>query len=251
MYAICQLSVCPLRSSASDESEIVSQLVFGDFVTVLTEGQPWIQVKNYADDYEGWMDFKQLKFIDELTFKKGTKNFPVVVGNGQLDLDGPYGKITVFLGATLPFFSQNTCQIGDDHYTLSSPLIDAGPKNLPELCLIYLNAPYLWGGKSLYGIDCSGLTQNIFKAIGIQAPRDASQQVDEGMTIKWDEREIHDVIFFTVSSEKVTHVGILVNKDEIIHAHGRVRIDRCDRTGIFNLEQNKYTHQYHSTKRWL
>lgn len=252
-HAICQLAICPLRVSASDESEIVSQLMFGDFVTVLTDGKPWIKIKNHSDGYEGWVDFKQLKFIDKSTFNNSINEAPVVVGNAQLNLNGPFGKLTIFLGSVLPFFTNNSCQIGHDIYTILPPnvLVNASAKNLHELCNAYLNAPYLWGGKSLYGIDCSGLTQNVFKAIGIQVSRDASQQVNEGLSVKWDERQDYDVVFFTTHSEKVTHVGILVKKNEIIHAHGRVRIDKCDEQGIFNSEQEKYTHQFHSIKRWI
>lgn len=249
-HAICQLAVCPLRAKATDEAEIVTQLVFGDFVTILEDGKPWIKVKNYADGYEGWMDFKQLKMIDEVAFLNGIKNNSTIVGNDQLILEGPHGVLTVFLGASLPHFNGTSCQIGNDIYTLKTPLFSASKKDIAQLCHAYLNAPYLWGGKSLFGIDCSGLTQNIFKAIGVQVPRDASEQVKFGETIDWAERRTNDIVFYTTKTEKVTHVGILTSKNNIIHAHGRVRIDQCDEKGIFNDEQGLYTHVFHSVKRW-
>ena len=250
-HAICQLAVCPLRSSATDESEIVSHLVFGEYVTVLSDSSPWVRIKNHADGYVGWMDFKQLKFITESEFLKGVKKIPVTVGNSQLKLDGPHGLLTVFLGASLPFYDGEKCMIGDELYFLKDDFIKASIADIPTLCSAYLNAPYLWGGKSLFGIDCSGLTQNIFKAIGVQVPRDAYQQAEFGKSITWDKRQIHDIVFLTTSTKKVTHVGILVGLNEIIHAHGRVRIDSCDQTGIFNKEQDKYTHSFHSIKRWI
>jgi len=249
-YAICQLAVCPVRSAATDEAEIVTQLVFGDYVTVLENGNPWVKVKNNADGYEGWMDFKQLKFITASGFLNGTKQPPIVVGNPQLELEGPFGPLTIFLGASLPHFDSEKCTIGTDIYTLKNKLFVAKQTDIVALGKAYLNAPYLWGGKSLFGIDCSGLTQNIFKAVGIQVPRDASEQVKHGETIKWKDRAANDVVFYTTSSSRVTHVGILVNKNDIIHAHGRVRIDKCDEKGIYNAEQKKYTHAHHSIKRW-
>ena len=249
-HAICHLAICPLRAEATDESEIVSQLVFGDYVTILSDGKPWIRVKNHADGYEGWMDFKQLKFIDSPDFQKGTEVKHPAVGNGQLILNGPFGILTIFLGATLPFYDGKQCVIGNDVYTLESNLFKAKIEDIPLLCNSYLNAPYLWGGKSLFGIDCSGLTQNIFKAIGKQVPRDASQQVHIGLDIDWEDRQINDVVFYTTASSKVTHVGILKSKNEIIHAHGRVRIDSCSQKDIYNAEQDTYTHKFHSIKRW-
>jgi len=249
-HAICQLTICPLRASASDESEIVSQLIFGDYVTILTDSKPWVQVRNEADGYEGWVDFKQLKFISKADFKKGTEIDHVTVANPQLILKGPFGNLIVFLGTTLPFYDGEVCRIGNDTYTLQSSLIKVSSKDISALSMDFLNAPYLWGGKSLFGIDCSGLVQIVFKVIGIQAPRDASQQVHIGDTISWNNRKINDIVFYTVSSSKVTHVGILIHENEIIHAHGRVRIDRCDENGIFNSEQKRYTHHFHSIKRW-
>ncbi|MFK8044579.1 MAG: NlpC/P60 family protein [Crocinitomicaceae bacterium] len=249
-YAICQLAVCPLRAVASDEAEMVTQLVFGDYVTILEDGKPWIKIKNSADQYEGWMDFKQLKFIEESEFLNGIKQTSVVVGNSQLLLEGPFGPLTIFLGASLPNFDGDNCMIGTDSYTLKNKLFNAKKSDIVALSKAYLNAPYLWGGKSLFGIDCSGLTQSVFKAIGVQVARDTSEQVKHGDTIKWEDRDVNDVVFYTTSSNRVTHVGILVHKNEIIHAHGRVRIDKCDEKGIYNAEQDKYTHMHHSIKRW-
>ena len=250
-HAICQLAVCPLRHSASDESEIVSQLLFGDYVTILTDGKPWIQVRNESDGYEGWMDFKQLKFISEDDFIAGTSIKHPVISEAQLILQGPHGNIVVMQGASLPFLEGGSCKIGSDTYTLQSNDLSNHSKSVFDLSMLYLNAPYLWGGKSLFGIDCSGFVQNVFKAKGLFVPRDASKQVSYSHSIAWEEREQNDVVFFTTSSSKVTHVGIMIDKNRIIHAHGRVRIDKCDDIGIFNDEQNKYTHQFHSISRWL
>ncbi|MFD1552302.1 hydrolase Nlp/P60 [Putridiphycobacter roseus] len=250
-HAICLLSVCPLRASENDAAEMVSQLIFGDYVTILTAGRPWVKVRNESDGYEGWMDFKQLKFIDEATFQAGIKRKDPVVANTQLIVEGPYGEMTIMSAATLPFFDGLSCKIAEAEYVLKQPLIQAKKTDLFKIAQSYLNTPYLWGGKSFFGIDCSGLVQNIFKTLQINAPRDASQQVKFGTPIAWEKREAFDLVFFTTSSDKVTHVGVLLDKNSILHAHGRVRIDTCDEKGIFNAEQQKYTHSYHSIKRWI
>ncbi len=250
-YGICNLAIAPIRSEASDESEIVSQLLFGDHVEILIDGQPWIRVKNHFDGYSGWMDFKQLVFIDRETYHKGigVKHFPVV--SKTLSLTGPKGEISILLGSSLPFFNGETCQLGSETYEVNESVETASYSDIKRLSQYFLNAPYLWGGKSVYGIDCSGLVQNIFKAINISLPRDASQQViTESKNIQWSDRLVGDVAFYTTSSDKVTHVGILISKDEIIHAHGRVRIDFADLKGIYNDEQDKYTHKFHSLKRF-
>jgi len=249
-YGICNLAVAPIRQSASDESEIVSQLVFGDFVKVLKKNKPWIKVKNHSDNYEGWMDFKQLVYIDSETYNKGIEAMHQPVNSKTLELTGPHGNLTVFLGASLPFFDGKECQLGNEIYTINKEIKKVSYKDIKILSEYYLNAPYLWGGKSMFGIDCSGLVQNVFKAINIQVPRDAFKQVLIGTNIDWNERQIGDIVFYTTSTNKVTHVGILVTKDEIIHAHGRVRIDLADEKGIYNDEQKKYTHHFYSVKRW-
>ncbi len=249
-YGICNLATVPLRASASDEAEIVSQLVFGDHVEVLQDGKPWVKVKNAFDNYEGWMDFKQLTAIDQSTYEKGLAHPAIPVTQKALNLTGPHGDLTIFLGATLPFFNGTSCQLGKETYTLNETIESVKYGDIKRLSEFYLNAPYLWGGKSMYGIDCSGLTQNVYRAVGIHLLRDASQQVNQGQNIQWDERQIGDLLFYTTSSDKITHVGILISKDEIIHAHGRVRIDHCDLKGIFNDEQDRYTHHFHSVKRY-
>lgn len=249
-HGISNLATTPLRAAADDGAEMVSQLVFGDFVEVLSFDRPWIKVRNHSDGYEGYMDFKQLVYISEETYQEGISTAWPVVSVPQLTLAGPFGPLTIFLGAQLPFFDGTKSVLENQMYT---PEITPTTQvlSITELCQHYLNAPYLWGGKSLYGIDCSGLTQNIYRAAGVQIKRDASQQVLEGKAIDWADRQAGDAVFYTTSSEKVTHVGILLSADEVIHAHGRVRIDRTDETGIFNAEQDRYTHNHHSIRRYI
>jgi len=247
-HGICNLTVTPLRAEADDASEIVSQLLFGDFVKVLEVNVPWIKIKNSSDNYEGWMDFKQLHYIDENEFNNGILTQHFVVKQPLVLVDGPFGIQTVLLGSSLPFLDDKSFKIGkEDYYVISE--LDKGNQTPLGYAELYLNTPYLWGGKSLFGIDCSALIQNSFKIVGINLPRDASQQVFEGEDIQWEDRQTGDLVYFKSKSGKVTHVGILADENNIIHAHGRVRLDKIDHKGIWNEELDWYSHLTYCVKR--
>ncbi|NOQ72589.1 MAG: SH3 domain-containing protein [Crocinitomix sp.] len=248
-YGICNLSVIPVRASASDESEIVTQLLFGDAVEVLEKGQPWIKIKFAQDNYDGWMDFKQLTYIESEEYEKITNASIQYLQDPLLTITGPRGKQNIMLGSALVNLTGNTMIFGKEIYTIDQT-VNAGNQNLLQTALGYLNTPYLWGGKSIFGIDCSGLVQNVFKVHGTLLPRDASEQVHTGELIEYKDREIGDVPFFINAKGIVHHVGILTTKDEIIHAAGCVRLDPFDEKGIFRKDLEVYTHHYQSIRRY-
>ena len=250
-HGICNLSSVPVRANPTDEAEIVTQLLFGDYLTVLETGNPWIKIRNQADNYEGWMDFKQLAYINEIEFIEGTTNQTnYIVTQPFIEVSSSFGKQTVFLGSVLPYFENNTFKIANENYVVHS-VLTKNTLHPTEYAQLFLNAPYLWGGKSLHGIDCSGLIQNAFKSILFSLPRDASQQVNFGALIQWNERAIGDVAFFKSKSGNITHVGMLTTKNTIIHAHGKVRIDKINDKGIWNSDLNYYSHLTFCIKRFL
>ncbi len=252
-YGICRIAVAPLRADKSDRAEIVSQLLFGDYVEVIGVEDRWWLVENGADKYQGWIDFKQLTPISEEDYKALANCeylAPLQFDNSVKGADHTIYHLSA--GSNIPFYENGTCRLGAEVYKLSfDPLnIHNNPHSLEETAKFFLNTPYLWGGKNIFGIDCSGFVQTVFKMNKIQLKRDAGMQADEGTLVDFlSEATMGDVAFFDNEEGKITHVGILLNNHEIIHAAGKVKIDPIDNQGIFNKELGKYTHKLRIIKR--
>ena len=256
VYGVIRLSVVPVRASASDASEMISQLLFGEHYQVLefSENKKWLKVVNQYDGYTGWIDQKQhtsisREFYDQITNSDYRISIDVL---SELTFQGQMHRVS--FGSILPLlsnplFSQEE-QIGFNGqakpiYTQLSrtDIIDQAKK--------LLNVPYLWGGRSSGGIDCSGLTQLAYRVGGYYLPRDSSQQILTGDDIDLQEILAGDLAFFTNQEGKMNHVGLVLNAGQVIHASGRVRIDQLDAKGIYNIEQNEYTHHLFKIKRYL
>ncbi|MEO1514730.1 MAG: C40 family peptidase [Bacteroidota bacterium] len=255
-FGICPLSVVPLRSSSSDKSEMVSQLLFGEMIEYLEKKGSWRRVRCIWDNYIGWVDDHQIKPITHEEFERYSSQYAFSLELLQAAMgDGYYLPVT--LGATLPNYDGIRFSLNGSSYTFSGQAIyPLEVKPTADLILKiarrYLYAPYLWGGRSPMGIDCSGFTQVIFKMVGINLARDAYQQVEHGQLIDFMEQAVAgDLAFFENNKKRITHVGIIMPEGQIIHASGRVRIDRIDHYGIFNEERQKYTHRLRVVKRVL
>ncbi len=245
-YGICHLSIVPMRFEPKDTSELVSQVLYGEHFKVLEKRKKWSRIRLAFDNYEGWIDNKQYLDItkDNYTDFDGreqnlTADLVDFVSNDQEQL------IPIPMGASLhalDFFNHKF-----EGQNITKPL----PKwKLIETALLFLNAPYLWGGRTNFGIDCSGFTQMVYKLNGYKLLRDASLQATQGEPLSFiEEGEPGDLAFFDNDEGLITHVGIIMKENYIIHAHGTVRIDRLDHTGIFNSDKKTYSHQLRVIKK--
>lgn len=245
-YAYCNVSVSPLRKEADDRSEMISQILFGESCTVLSTSDNWAHIKCTNDGYEAWIDSKQITETPQLLESSFT-TFELVHSYIYKDF-----HIPILLGSSLPDFDGLNFKIDTQKYLFQGLTLEnnlSNLENIRKIALKYLHAPYLWGGRSPFGIDCSGLTQMVYKFLGINLPRDAYQQAEIGSNIGFlEESKIGDLAYFG-KEEKITHVGILIGKNEILHASGKVRIDTIDHFGIYNNETSKYTHKLKTIKR--
>lgn len=257
-FGISDLSIVPMRSEKSERSEMISQILFGEMFQVLEMDEKWVYVRMIHDGYEGWIDRKMYLPVDDEYVKKYRSENPVMTTEvfNIVTKDGDYGNKLLVAGSVLPFFDALTkkMQLGGDAYTLVSKMKDVGIDSLRDLiveyALMYYNTPYLWGGRSPYGIDCSGLSQMVYRMAGIDLPRDASLQVACGQNFSFVEEALPgDLAFFGDDAGAITHVGILWEQNRIIHASGRVRVDKIDHQGIFNEELKRYTHNLKVIKR--
>ena len=253
MFAICNLAIIPLRAEPSDRSEIVSQVLFGEHFEVLERQNQWAKIKLQFDDYEGWVDSKQYQTISEKSYTDLSKD--AVILNADLVEYVTNAKnmfIPIPLGASLSFL--NHSEINIEGFEFEGMKI-SGIKDKSDLIATayqYLNAPYLWGGKTPFGIDCSGFTQMVYKLNGYKLLRDASQQSTQGDALSFiEESEPGDLAFFDNEEGKIIHVGILNEKKEIIHASGFVRINKFDPSGILNDTEEFYTHNLACIRRMI
>ena len=244
IYYYCHLAVIPVRAEPSDPSEIVTQLLFGELLEVLEEKDQWRKIRCFHDGYEGWTDEKL--FRPFLSDKRDLNNR---LHANTLSINTPTGPQVIIKGANLHTIEKNTIHIGEDRYEILGTPTQNWKENLESIAMSYLNAPYLWGGRSIFGVDCSGFTQTVFAFKNIKLPRDAYQQAEVGAKVEFGEQKPMDLAFFVNSKGRVIHVGICLEGNKIIHAYGKIRIDKLDEKGIWVQDMNKYSHTFSHIQR--
>ena len=253
-FGFCNLAVVPVRRDPSDRSEMSTQLLFGDIVETTAQSGSWSKVKIFYDGYEGWVDAKQLIEISEGDFQR-MSSAPLFVNRQVFGDTVQYGDQKISLPAGCSFYDLDVrfLKVGGIEYLVEGetyPFTFSGTEELISTARNYLSSPYLWGGKTCLGLDCSGLTQVVYKQHGVKLLRDASQQATQGELINFLSDGLPgDLAFFDNADGEIVHVGILLENQQIIHCSGKVRIDDIDHQGIFNREANRYSHNLRLIRR--
>lgn len=231
MFGICRYSTVCVKKEPSHSSELVTELLFNDLYETIENQDDWIKIRMEYDGYEGWINIKQHQEIPEEAYN-------ALISKGKSVICNP---VEVFDGKILTF---GTTIFGNS---------DSNPDFAKEMIyngLKLLDVPYRWGGRTVFGIDCSGFVQLCAKSVGVKLPRDASQQVKCGEDMYFlTEAKPGDLAFFENEEHHIVHVGIIIEGERILHASGKVRIDSLDQTGIFNKETGKHTHFLAAIKR--
>ena len=254
-YAGCCVPVSAIRNEPSHRSEMISQLLFGEGCTILEIGTDnWVKIKCRYDDYEGWCLQSHLVEIGHETFLQADKELTDSWVN-EVDYNGhnmhvPMGSSLTSLKHGKAFWRKNAIQYSGKVW---KPLVvKITPKMVKQIAFKFLNTSYLWGGRSVFGIDCSGYSQMVYKFLNVPLPRDARYQAEKGDTVKsLKEAVCGDLAFFDNEEGKITHVGIILSPQEIIHSSGKVRMDKIDNEGIINSETKKRTHKLKVIKRYF
>ena len=247
------LAACPVRIRPDDTSEMVTQFLFGEYAKVVTHRKDgWVQVRLYHDDYEGWIDSKML-LVSDMPEDTSMHCCMDIFGQAFSDTRSTW----ISLGANLPDYDGIVAKVGGQVFRYSGHVtklseIKPSPDRIEKLSKRLLNVPYLWGGRTPVGLDCSGFTQLIYKCCGVKIKRDAKDQAQGGEMIDFvSEARVGDLAFFSKKSDRITHVGIVLDELKIVHASGKVRIDTLDHYGIYNEEIQEYTHRLKIIRRYI
>lgn len=255
-FGICHLSVVPCRVEPSDKSEMVTQLLFGETVKIYEEKRAdWRKIKTSHDEYECWVDKKQIIEISAEEYEQLNSSTFITSDLVHIIKNLNNEELTpILIGSSLPNFHSNKVKFENFEFDYDGSAIDTSIEKdktkLIEHSYMFLNAPYLWGGRSPFGIDCSGFSQILYKLIGIKLPRDAYQQATIGQTLSFvEEAEAGDLAFFDNEEGNIIHVGMVLDNNKIIHASGKVRIDKLDHQGIYNVDTKRYSHRLRLIKK--
>ncbi len=252
-FVVCMVAVSPMRKEAAHRSEMVSQLLFGEQAEVLEQSGSFTRVRCCYDQYEGWCQTSQLQETDRLPEKSG----PLLCAGWTNHLSVNGSDMQVSMGTPLSLFdNKGTLEMGPYRFTYTGQRWDAAAAPFTEplikqVAYTFLHTPYLWGGRAVFGIDCSGYVEKVYRFFKKRLPRDAYQQAEPGEIVGFlQEAVCGDLAFFDNEEGRITHVGLMLNASTIIHSSGKVRIDRIDQAGIVHAETGERTHRLRIIKRY-
>ncbi len=252
-YGICNLAIVPMRAEPNERSEMVSQVLFGEAFEIMEWKENWVKITTAFDNYTGWIGRLQFVMLGQQLYKQLQEKPPRLTYQPITQAWKIADNSIIYLpvGSSLSFLKGTTCNIGNDRFEIIG---QAGEHDtIDAVAKTFLNAPYLWGGRTHFGIDCSGFTQAVFRlSCSIFLKRDASLQAEDGKLVNsLADIKLGDLAFFDNAEGKITHVGIMLNKMQIIHASGKVKIDLLESKGIYSEEQKRYTHKLKFIKRYF
>lgn len=238
---------------------MVSQLLFGESYKIVenTSDSRYMRIEAEHDGYLGWLDAKQHTEISEEYFNLLRTSSLVLTADLTSEVLCNQKRLSVLAGSRLPFFDNGYFSIADLHYRLEGDVIHVSNSafkiedKILQIASFYLGVPYLWGGRTPFGIDCSGFVQQVFRFFGYALKRDAYMQAEEGKSVPFHTLQPADLLFFENNDGRIVHVGIAVGEGKIIHASGEVRMDRVDEEGIFHEKLNTHTHRLSLVRRIL
>nr|WP_294945030.1 C40 family peptidase [uncultured Mucilaginibacter sp.] len=251
-YGICNLAIVPLRAEPSDRSEMVSQLLFGEAFEVIEYNNKWAKIVTAIDNYPGWIDRLQFSTLGHIAYQDLQRQPAPLTYRPVTQAWKIIDNSIIYLpaGSSLAFLQGTTSYIGSQKFEIIGEIGETD--HVANIARSYLNAPYLWGGRTHFGIDCSGFTQVVYHLCGVNLKRDASMQAKEGKLIEnLAQTKLGDLAFFNNPEGKITHVGIMLNNGQIIHASGKVKIDLLDAEGIWSEDLKRYTHKLNVIKRYF
>jgi hypothetical protein len=247
---ICNCTVMPIRHEPSEASEMITQLLFGETLEIVVSHNNWALIKADYDGYCGWIDSKAFKMISKTKYKKITSLTAKVLRDLYITAKSltTNENIHLIAGSSIYPLKGKKFFLDDELYVFNKmPTLEGNHDkriDIIDIASKFLNIPYLWGGRSTFGIDCSGFVQTVFKIAGIKLPRDSSQQALNGHEVTFiNEAKPGDLAFFNNDEGKIIHTGIILSHQKIIHASGRVRIDKIDHTGIYDEMNQSYSHE--------
>ena len=264
MVAIALHSVIPVRTEACEGAEQNTQMLFGELCQILDEQPRWRRIRLESDGQEGWVDAKMITPMTDkeyATHKKALKTAATVAFPMAYAMSENNGQtIPLTAGTRLTNYKDGRFEVLGVGFRIDPSMVIGAPmeltqENLLKAVRFFINVPYLWGGKNALGMDCSGFTQTILGLFGKALLRNASEQVTQGKPIKdLSKAQAGDLVFFTKSPMTndqlpITHVGIVIDPERVIHCSGRVKVEKLDSTGIFNAENGEYSHHLVAIRR--